>query len=178
VFGSRSASEQFEATVMRHMDAAYNLALWLARNDADAQDVVQEASLRAFRFFDRFDGRDARAWFLTIVRNSFYSWLRKNRPDELAEPLDPETCDVASDAPPPDVEVLRNITRDQLWKAMGELQVEIRETLVLREFEELSYREISDLTGAPIGTVMSRLSRGRRQLQKILGKQDRKGVAK
>lgn len=178
MFGSRTGSEQFEATVMRHMDAAYNLALWLARNESDAQDVVQEASLRAFRFFDRFDGRDARAWLLAIVRNAFYTWLRKNRPQELSEALDPETCDVASDAPTPDVEVLRNLTRDQLWSAMGGLSVELRETLVLREFEELSYREIADLTGVPIGTVMSRLSRGRKQLQKLLGELNRKGAAK
>ena len=136
------------STVMRHMDAAYNLALWLARNESDARDVVQEASLRAFRFFDRFDGRDARAWFLTIVRNAFYTWLRKNRPQELSEPLDPETCDVASEAPTPEVEVLRNLTRDQLWSAMGGLSVELRETLVLREYEELSYREIADLRTA------------------------------
>ena len=178
MFGSRNSAEEFEATVMRHMDAAYNLALWLSRNESDAQDVVQEAALRAYRFFDRFDGRDARAWLLAIVRNSFYSSLRKKRPEGLHEALDLELHDVASDAPPPDVQLLRNLTRDQLWNAMGELSVEIRETLVLREFEDLSYREIADMTSVPIGTVMSRLSRGRRQLQQRLGDLHGKGAAK
>jgi RNA polymerase sigma factor (sigma-70 family) len=178
LFSSRSNAEQFEATVMCHMDAAYNLALWLARNESDAQDVVQEAALRAYRFFDRFDGRDARAWFLTIVRNSFYSSLRKKGSPERHESLDLDVHDIAADSPTPDVEVLRNLTRQQLWDAMGELSVEIREALVLREFEDLSYREIAELTSVPIGTVMSRLSRGRRQLQQSLGKIHGKGASR
>lgn len=178
MFGVGRSNERFEATVVQHMDAAYNLALWLARNEWDAEDVVQDAALRAFRFLDRFDGRDARAWFLTIVRNSFYSWLRKRNPGLREESLDLEVHDVASDAPAPDLEMLRNLTRQQLWDAMGELSVEIREALVLREFEGLSYREIADLASVPIGTVMSRLSRGRRQLQQSLGKLHGKGASR
>lgn len=179
MFGSRSETrERFEATVMQHVDAAYNVALWLARNESDAEDLVQDAVLRAYRFFDRFDGREPRSWLLAIVRNCFYSWLRKNRPAELQETLDAVEHQVASDAPTPDVELLRKLDRQQLWEAMGQLSAEIRETLVLREFEGLSYREIADMASVPIGTVMSRLSRGRQQLHRALSGSYGKGAGK
>lgn len=178
MFSSGGNRERFEAAILPNMDAAYNLALWLTRNDGDAQDVVQDAALRAFRFIEQFDGREPRAWFLTIVRNAFYSWVRKNRPEEVHEPLDPETHDLESAAPTPDLETFRNLDRKRLWDAMGELPLDFREALVLREFEGMSYREIAELAAVPIGTVMSRLSRARKQLMEILVRQRGKGATR
>jgi RNA polymerase sigma-70 factor (ECF subfamily) len=158
----------FEQTVLPHLDAAYNLARWLAGNDHDAQDVAQEASLRAFKFFGTFRGANARAWLLTIVRNTFYTWLRKNRPPENTVEIDDETLaaeDVLANAEavnPPfaDAEAVR--------RAIAELPVEFREIVILREMEGFSYKEIAELAEVPIGTVMSRLARARKLLQKRL----------
>ena len=153
---------------MPHLDAAYNLARWLAGNDHDAQDVAQEASLRAFRFMRSFRGENARAWLLTIVRNTFYSWLRKNRPTQATVEIDDETLaaeDILGGAdgvsqPFADAEAVR--------RAIAELPVEFREIVILREMEGFSYKEIADLAEVPIGTVMSRLARARKLLHKRL----------
>ena len=153
---------------MPHLDAAYNLARWLAGNDHDAQDVAQEASLRAFKFFGSFRGENARAWLLSIVRNTFYTWLRKNRPPENSVEIDDETFDIedisanAETANPPFADA--NAVR----RAIAGLPVEFREIVILREMEGFSYKEIAGLAEVPIGTVMSRLVRARKLLQKRL----------
>lgn len=156
----------FEQTVLVHLDAAYNLARWLTRDEHDAEDVVQEAVLRAFRFFGGFHGGDSRAWLLTIVRHTGYTWLQKNRAHELLA-LD-EAAEIAEPGPSPEEQVLQSVDRQSLRQALEELPVEFREVIVLRELEELSYKEIANVTGIPIGTVMSRLARGRKRLQDSL----------
>jgi RNA polymerase sigma-70 factor (ECF subfamily) len=158
----------FEQMVLPHLDAAYNLARWLAGNDHDAQDVAQEASLRAFRFFGNFRGENARAWLLTIVRNTFYTWLRKNRPKENTVEIDDETFaveDISADAQAVNPQFA---DADAVRRAIAELPVEFREVVILREMEGFSYKEIADLAEVPIGTVMSRLARARKLLQKRL----------
>lgn len=154
--------------VLPHLDAAYNLARWLAGNDHDAQDVAQEASLRAFRFFGSFRGENPRAWLLTIVRNTFYTWLRKNRPPENTAEIDDET--MAGEDTPASSETANPLfaDADAVRRAIAELPVEFREIVVLREMEGFSYKEIADLAEVPMGTVMSRLARARRLLQKRL----------
>jgi RNA polymerase sigma-70 factor (ECF subfamily) len=164
----RERLKAFEQILLPHLDAAYNLARWLAGNDHDAQDVAQEASLRAFKFFGSYRGENARAWLLTIVRNTFYSWLQKNRPLATTGELDEEALaveDVSSNAE--DIN-LRLGDAETVQRAIASLPVEFREILVLRAMEGFSYKEIADLSDAPIGTVMSRLARARRQLQKRL----------
>jgi RNA polymerase sigma-70 factor (ECF subfamily) len=164
----RERLELYEQKVLPHLDAAYNLARWLAGNDHDAQDVAQEASLRAFKFFGSFRGENARAWLLTIVRNTFYNWLRKNRPPANTIEMSDETLEVedvaanAEAANPPfaDAEAVR--------RALAELPLEFREVVILREMEGFSYKEIAELGEVPIGTVMSRLARARKLLQKRL----------
>ncbi len=164
--------QHFEHIALPHLDAAYNLARWLTRNDDDAQDVVQEAYLRAFRAFDRYRGGDPRAWLLTIVRNTGYTWLRRNRAAEtllVLDDADDRHAEVAGDpALEPEAQVLRSADTQLLRAALEELPVEFREVLVLRELEGLSYKEIAAVTDVPIGTVMSRLARARRQLQRAL----------
>jgi RNA polymerase sigma-70 factor (ECF subfamily) len=161
----------FEQTVLPHLDAAYNLALWLARNEPDAQDVAQEACLRAFKFFDNYRGESPRAWLLTIVRNTFYNWLRKNRPPEIIFDLDDEALEVEDLSA--DVELANSRIGDAeiVRRAIAQLPVEFREIVVLREMEGLSYKEIAAVSGIPIGTVMSRLARARQQLQKQLARE-------
>jgi RNA polymerase sigma-70 factor (ECF subfamily) len=148
---------------MPHLDAAYNLARWLAGNDHDAADIVQEACVRAFRFVGGFRGGNSRSWLLTIVRNTACTWLKKNRPqaivsindDELAEIED--TNSATNSFSGADTNVLR--------AAFEALPLEFREALVLRELEGFSYKEIAEVADVPVGTVMSRLARARRQLQ-------------
>jgi RNA polymerase sigma-70 factor (ECF subfamily) len=159
--------EQFEASVLPHLGAAYNLARWLTRNDHDAQDVVQESCLRAYKFFGGFRGGDGRFWFLTIVRNTCYTWIQQNRPRELVDSLD-AAANVQSDAPGPEAEFIKNADRNLIMKALEELPLEFREILVLREMEGMSYKEISDISAVPLGTVMSRLARARKRLQQAL----------
>ena len=153
----------FEQIVLSNLDAAYNLARWLTRDDHDAEDVVQEACLRAFRFFDSFRGGDSRAWLLTIVRHTCYTWLRKNRAQELVT-FDEELDGIESGANPEEL-LLQSVDQQLLRKAVEELPIEFREVIILRELEGLSYKEIARVTGVPLGTVMSRLARARKRLQ-------------
>jgi len=155
---------RFEQLVLPHLDAAYNLARWLTRNDHDAEDVAQDALLRAFRFADGLRG-EPRPWLLAIVRNACMSWLQANRPAELAGALDVDAAEVESDrADGPEALAERAIERRVLNEAIAALPPQFREVLVLRELEELAYKDIARIAGVPIGTVMSRLARARRLL--------------
>ena len=172
--------QRFERVVMPHLSAGYNLARWLTRNDHDAQDVVQEAYLRAVRSFDRYRGGDPRSWLLTIVRNTCYTWLRQNRDPELAGALGKTNegwVEVSADpAGQPEVQFIRAADRRLLQEALELLPAEFREALVLRELEGLSYKEIADITDVPLGTVMSRLARARQQLQKLVLRRMKEGA--
>ena len=164
-------SERFEAMVLPHLDAAYTLARYLTRNDHDAQDVVQDAYLRALKYFSGFRGAEtgeARAWLLAIVRNTAYTWQRRHRPDALATEFDEELHSDAVAEHHPAAALERDTARESLHQALERLGPEFREVIVLRELDGLSYKEISDVTGVPAGTVMSRLSRARRRLQEAL----------
>ena len=158
----------FEEAVLPHLNAAYNLAHWLTRNDTDAEDVVQEAYLRAFKFFGGFHGADGRSWLLAIVRNTCYSWMQHNRSPELSVPLDDELHEIESKDLNPEALLVQRDDTLMVRQALEELPVEFREVLVLRELEEMSYREIASITNLPLGTVMSRLARGRKRLQQAL----------
>jgi len=147
--------------LLLHLDAAYNLARWLVRNVEDAEDVVQEAYLRAFQYSDGFRGGDARAWLLTIVRNTSYRWLRKAGAHEAAEQFDEEIHSNSEAASNPEQLLLRDADGRLVEKTLSMLPVRFREILVLRELEGLSYKEIADVMAMPIGTVMSTLSRAR-----------------
>ena len=146
---------------MPHLDAAYNLARWLTRNPAEADDIVQDAMLRAFRAFDGFRGDAAKPWLLAIVRNCHLNALGQKK-RQAAVPLEDQI--VAGD-PTPEGHVLAADDGRRINAALAKLPEEFREVVVLRELEEMSYREIADVTGAPIGTVMSRLARGRALLR-------------
>ncbi len=156
---------RFEAEVLPHLDAAYNLARWLARDAATAEDVVQTACLRALRFFDGFQGGSVRSWLLTIVRNTFYSWLRQHRAQEADAVFDEELHSAAPAGGDPEADLLRHADAEQLRQAIAALPVVFREVIVLREIEGLSYKDIAAVAGIPIGTVMSRLARARQHLQ-------------
>ena len=155
--------------LLPHLDSAYNLARWLVRNDEDAEDVVQEAYLRAFQYAGGFRGGDARAWLLTIVRNTSYRWLRKTRAYEAAVLFDEDIHTSSVDASSPEQLLLQNADGRLVEQAMNDLPVRIREILVLREFEGLSYKEIADVMHVPIGTVMSTLSRARNRFRHAAG---------
>jgi RNA polymerase sigma-70 factor (ECF subfamily) len=159
---------RFEQTVMPHLDAAYNLARWLTGNEHDAQDVVQDAYLRAYKFFGGFRGGNSRSWLLTIVRNVAYTWLQQNKSRHLTMPYEEEIHSVEDDSANPSVVLVQSANRDHIRQAIDSLPVEFREIVVLREIEGLAYKEIADVAGIPIGTVMSRLARARKQLQKSL----------
>jgi len=158
----------FETAVLPHLGAAYNLARWLLRDEHDAKDIVQDAYLKAFRCFDGFRGGDGRAWLLAIVRNTCYTWLRKARPGELTVPFDEEFHGRDDTAGGPEAEMLRNANAESLKHALERLPIALRETIVLRELEGLSYAEIAEVADIPIGTVMSRLSRTRERLRQSL----------
>jgi RNA polymerase sigma-70 factor (ECF subfamily) len=173
----QSKGKRFEEIFTAHLDAAYNLARWLTRDDSNAEDVVQEACLRAFKFLDSFHGENGRAWLLAIVRNTFYTWLETNRPQMLNVPFDEDT--LAADGYDVDALTLdANYSVDRLLEredsrrlvnhALQQLPTEFREVIVLRELEDLSYKEISTVANVPIGTVMSRLARARKLLQRHL----------
>lgn len=160
--------ERFDQLILPHMDAAYNLARWILGSPADADDVVQEAFLRALRFFDGFRGGDSRAWLLKIVRNTSYSWLRKNRPATLAEEFDETLHNTENTTANAETQLLSRAETERLKKALETLPLAFREVLVLREIEGLSYKEIAEVTGAAMGTVMSSLSRARQKLRSEL----------
>ena len=157
---------RFETLVLPHLDAAFNLARWLLRSGTDAEDAAQEAMLRAYRFFHGFRGGDVRAWLLQIVRNTCFTWMEKNRHGKDMSEFDealhgpmgptPESLAIAAD------------NRGRLTQALESLPSRFREVIVLRELEGCSYKEIATITSIPIGTVMSTLSRARRQLQLAL----------
>jgi RNA polymerase sigma factor (sigma-70 family) len=155
---------RFEAAILPHLDAAYNLARWLTRHEQNAEDVVQEAYLRAYQYFDRFQGDTGRAWLLRIVRNTCYTWLEKNRPHQSTVPLNEAGLEIASKAFSPGTKPLVDVRREQLEEALAALTPDLREVIVLRELEQLSYKEIAAVADIPLGTVMSRLARGRQQL--------------
>jgi RNA polymerase sigma-70 factor (ECF subfamily) len=155
---------QFEQIVMPHLDAAYNLARWLTGNHHDAEDIVQEACVRALRFAGGFRGGSSRSWMLAIVRNMTYTWLKKNRPDAMVSIDDEELAEIEDPSGPP----VDKLDAGFLRAALGELPVEFREAIVLRDIEGFSYKEIAEVADVPIGTVMSRLARARRQLQSYL----------
>ncbi|HEY1505089.1 MAG TPA: sigma-70 family RNA polymerase sigma factor [Stellaceae bacterium] len=174
-----SKARRFEQLVMPHLDSAYNLARYLTRSDADAQDVVQEACLRAFKYFDGFDGQYANAWLLKIVRNTCFSWLKENRAPEEVLTVDDDLDEIDRDQAAMSMnarglgrspEELVGIRRDteRLNRAIEALLPAYREILILREMDDFSYREIADIVGVPIGTVMSRLARARGLLQAAL----------
>ena len=154
---------KFEETALQHLDAAYNLARWLTRDSSDADDVVQEAYLRAFNFFEGFRGGDSRAWVLKIVRNTCYTWLRKNRPSEIVSEFDEEQYEAETENP--ETRLIENVDRQMLKGLLEEIPPGFREIIVMRDIEGLSYKDISAITQLPLGTVMSRLSRARKRLQ-------------
>jgi len=168
---------RFEETIMPHLDAAYNLARWLTRNEHDAQDVVQDAFLRAFKYFGGFHGGNSRSWLLSIVRNTAYTWLQKNRKQELTTVFDEEIHDIEDTSANPEVLLLNNSDQQEIRRAVEQLPVEFREVMILRELEGMSYKEIAEMADVPIGTVMSRLARARKQLQQSLGQRLQPGVS-
>jgi RNA polymerase sigma-70 factor (ECF subfamily) len=166
---------RFERVILPHLDAAYNLARWLTGNDTDAQDVVQEASLRALKFFGGFRGDNSRAWLLTIVRRTGYTWLSRNRAHVSIADVDEETFAVEDTAENPDSISACRLDAQLVRSALEKLPVEFREILVWREMEGFSYKEIADAAEIPIGTVMSRLARARKQLQELILKDSKSG---
>ena len=158
----------FEAVMLPHLDAAHNLARWLLRNEQDAQDVVQEAFLRAFKSFGGFHGSNGRAWLLAIVRNTSYTLLKKNRVVDLTTPFDEEIHTAGHESVSPATILEHSENAELIKEAMDELPAEFREILALRHQEGLSYKEIADIAQIPPGTVMSRLARARAKLREYL----------
>ena len=164
----QSKAIRFEEIALPHLSAAYNLARWLVHNQHDAEDLVQEAYLRAFKFFGGYYGGDSRAWLLTIVRNTCYTWLQQNRVLRLADPIEDKLDEVGLDFADPEILLLQSVDAQIVRHALQELPVEFREIVVMREMEGLSYKEIANIVDVPIGTVMSRLARGRKRLHALL----------
>jgi len=160
---------RFEESVLPHLDAAYNLARHILRDGTEAEDAVQDGCLRALRHFDGFRGVDGRAWLLSIVRNTCLTYLGRRRAGGGTVAFDEELHSADSEVSGPEADLARAGAAEGVSEALSRLPVEFREALVLRELEGLSYKEIAQVTGAPIGTVMSRLARGRRQLARALG---------
>jgi RNA polymerase sigma-70 factor (ECF subfamily) len=166
---SQEKLRRFEEQISPHFKSAYNLARWLTRSNADAEDVVQDAFLRAFSAFESFRGDDPKPWLLAIVRNTSMTWLKRNRNSAVTATIgiddapDPEEL-----SPDPEETMLISCNREHIRQALEQLPLEFREAVVLREMEGLSYKEISTTIGVPIGTVMSRMSRGRDWLRRIL----------
>ncbi|MEJ1958309.1 MAG: sigma-70 family RNA polymerase sigma factor [Nitrosomonadales bacterium] len=160
--------QRFQAMVLPHLNSAFNLARWLARSHQDAEDIVQEAYLRAFKFFDSFHGEDGRAWLLGIVRNTFYTWYQQNKVqaqniqfEEVLHSVEAADATAAQCSENnPEYLLIQQDSRRQMQQALEALPVEFREVMVMRELEELSYKQIAEIVGIPIGTVMSRLGRG------------------
>src|ERR1700732_2616043 len=156
---------------MPHLDDAYALARWLAGNGADAEDIVQEACLRALRGLDRYAGGNARAWLLAITRNTTFTWLARNRPQAVAISDEMETLPRSDDAATREEALIAKADAAAIELAIAALPPPFKETLVLRDINGLSYREIAEITGVPLGTVMSRLARARGLLMTALGSQ-------
>jgi len=169
--------QDFEEVAIPHLDAAYNLARWFTRNEKDAEDVVQEAYLRALRHFSGFHGGDARPWLLAIVRNTYYTWFRQNRVSEREANFEDEIYMQTSDDLDPEMLLIREADNEMLRRALKSLPDEFREVIVLREFEELSYKQIADVVKIPVGTVMSRLARARSRLKQIISNDLNRGLA-
>jgi RNA polymerase sigma factor (sigma-70 family) len=164
---------RFETLLLPLMKDAYNLTRWLMKNQEDAEDMVQESYLRAYRFFGTFhEGTNCRAWFLRIVRNTCYTALGDHDLKHKQVPLDAEADEIEDTSPLPPVSLAKKATVESVREAIAALPVDFREVLVLRELEGLSYKEISEVSGIPLGTVMSRLARARHQLYLLLS--DRK----
>jgi RNA polymerase sigma-70 factor, ECF subfamily len=167
-----SAAARFEETVLPHLDAAYTLARYLLRNDHDAEDVVQDAYLRAVRHFGGYRGGNARAWLLTIVRHTCYSWLQRHKVDARTTEFDETVHGETRTADDPEAEMLRGALGEALNQALDGLPVEFREVVILRDVQGLSYAEVAEVVGIPVGTVMSRLSRARQRLQRAVPVED------
>jgi RNA polymerase sigma-70 factor (ECF subfamily) len=175
------ADRRFEDAMLPHLGAAYEVARWLTGSSHDAEDIVQEAYLRAFRFFDGWQGDNARAWLLAIVRNTAMSWLKHNRPKHVAS-MAPDALAVASEwamqrgdlaAATPEMEAIELAERSDLLCVLEAMPALFKEVIVLRELQDFSYREIAAITGVPEGTVMSRLARARAELRRLWLKRDR-----
>jgi len=160
-----TAIRSFDEIVLPHLDAAHNLARWLVRGSDEAEEVVQEACLRALRYWRTFRGGNARAWLLRIVRTTAFSWLQKNRAQQLATEFNEEIHSEGGEALNPETLLLQRADTQWLEQAMNQLPVRLREVLMLRELEGLSYKEIAEVVGVPIGTVMSTLFRARERLR-------------
>jgi len=172
-------TRRFENIVLPHLSAAYNLARRLTRHSENAEDLVQEACLRAFKFFDGFHGNDARAWLLTIVRNTCYTWLQNAKVENCRTDYDEDTHSVEQDMAAdlwrgdPEILLLRHADQELINRALDQLPVEFREVMVLRELEDFSYKEIAAIANIPLGTVMSRLARARKLLVEIVQRMKR-----
>lgn len=163
---AQNKHSQFEEIALPHLDAAFNLAYWLTGDRQDADDIVQESYLRAFKFFDSYRGGNSHAWLLAIVRNTTYTWMRQNRMNVGAELLEEELPD--SEIVSLESSYLQEADFQRLREAIAALPVEYREVIVLHDLEGLAYKEIASVANIPLGTVMSRLSRARDRLQKTL----------
>jgi RNA polymerase sigma factor (sigma-70 family) len=173
---SQTSTGCFESDVLPHLDAAYNLARWLTRNEQDAEDLVQEGCLRAFRFFEGFHSTNARAWLLKIIRNTFYSELRQTWRSKETAAFDEEIHSEKGEPHSPETLLLQNVSTELVRKSLAELPLRFREVLILRELEGLSYREIAKVADIPLGSVMSSLSRGRERLRQSLATLLNKGT--
>jgi RNA polymerase sigma-70 factor (ECF subfamily) len=173
----QSKAGRFEEIALPHLAAAYNLARWLVHNDHDAEDLVQEAFLRAFKSFGGYYGGNSRSWLLTIVRNTCYTWLRNNRVLHDAESIDDKLDELGLDFADPESLLLQSVDAQIVRQSLQELPVEFREVVVLREMEGFSYKEIADVVDLPLGTVMSRLARGRKRLHALLAQRMGKGAS-
>ena len=165
---SQEKLRRFEEQISIHLGSAYNLARWLTGNHEDAEDVVQEAFLRAFSALDRLRGEDPKPWLFAIVRNTSMTWLKRNRNAAAAVGLEVQVEDPSEPSPDPEETLLISCNREQVRQALEQLPTDFREAIVLRELEGLSYKEIASSVGVPLGTVMSRLSRGRDWLRRVL----------
>ena len=169
--------ESFEQTILPHVDAAYNLARWLLRNEYDAQDATQEAFLRAYRFFDDYRGGEPKSWLLAIVRNTCMNWRRRERREASNIVFDDAAHGGAANPPNAEEQLVRKDRVNGLRDCIESLPVDHREVLLLREFEEMSYQQIAKISSLPIGTVMSRLARARQRLTDCMGGRRRRAGA-
>jgi RNA polymerase sigma-70 factor (ECF subfamily) len=176
-FGQSSPRAEFEREVLPHLDAAFSLARFLLRNEQDAEDAVQEAALRAFRFYDSFRGENSRAWFLRIVRNTAFNILKRTH-DHAAEVAFDEELHTPQLQSGEHIAAQSDFAHDReaVRAAIEQLPPEFREVITLRELEDCSYKEIAEIANVPVGTVMSRLARARTQLGQILSKIFKEGV--